>query len=176
MIRSAYQTTIVIRIFYGWTTTVGLGLLTDRFPNHSDKTHPVGTPLDEWSACRRELYLTIHNTHKRQTSTPSAGIELAIPGSERLQTHALDRAATGIGRRKKWDIINWETRIVSYTYKIAKPTYWQCSSRLRILVQPVLSVTMTHRLICATGISNWAPAALLLMVKPLWNRPRICIL
>ena len=25
------------------------------------------------------------------------GFELAIPGSERLQTHALDRAATGIG-------------------------------------------------------------------------------
>jgi len=25
----------------------------------------VGTPLDEWSARRRDLYLTIHNTHKR---------------------------------------------------------------------------------------------------------------
>ena len=28
----------------------------------------------------------------------SAGLELANPASERLQTHALDRAATGIGR------------------------------------------------------------------------------
>jgi hypothetical protein len=31
------------------------------------------TPLDEWSARRRDLYLTTHNTHKVQTSMPSAG-------------------------------------------------------------------------------------------------------
>ena len=30
------------------------------------------TPLDEWSARRRDLYLTIHNTHKRQTFIPQA--------------------------------------------------------------------------------------------------------
>jgi hypothetical protein len=30
----------------------------------------------------------------------SAGFEPAIPASQRLQTHALDRAATGIGRQK----------------------------------------------------------------------------
>jgi hypothetical protein len=30
-------------------------------------------PLDEGSACRRDLYLTTHNTLKRQTSMPSAG-------------------------------------------------------------------------------------------------------
>jgi hypothetical protein len=28
------------------------------------------TPLDEWSALRRYLYLTTHDTHKRQTSMP----------------------------------------------------------------------------------------------------------
>jgi hypothetical protein len=28
------------------------------------------TPLDEWSARRRDLYLTTHNTHNRQTSMP----------------------------------------------------------------------------------------------------------
>jgi hypothetical protein len=28
------------------------------------------TPLDEWSARRTDLYLTRHNTHKRQTSMP----------------------------------------------------------------------------------------------------------
>ena len=38
-----------------------------------------------------------HMTHKRQTSIPPAGFEPAIAVSERLQTHALDRAATGIG-------------------------------------------------------------------------------
>jgi len=55
------------------------------------------TPLDEWSARRRDLYLTIHSTHKRQTSLPPAGFEHAIPASERPQTHALDGAVAGIG-------------------------------------------------------------------------------
>jgi len=54
-------------------------------------------PLDEWSARRTDLYLTTHDTHKRQTSMPPAGIKPTIPTSERPQTHALDRAATGIG-------------------------------------------------------------------------------
>ena len=54
------------------------------------------TPLDNWSARRRDLYLTTHNTHKRQTSVPPAGFEPAIPTSEQPQTHALDGAATGI--------------------------------------------------------------------------------
>jgi len=36
------------------------------------------TPLDEWSARRRDLYLTIHNTHKGYTSMPPAGFEAAI--------------------------------------------------------------------------------------------------
>jgi hypothetical protein len=54
------------------------------------------TPLEEWSARRREIYLTKNDTYKRQTSMPSAGFEPAIPASERLQTHALDRTATGV--------------------------------------------------------------------------------
>ena len=55
------------------------------------------TPLDKWSACRRDLYLTTHDTHNRQTSMPTAGFEPVIPANERQQTHVLDRAATGIG-------------------------------------------------------------------------------
>jgi hypothetical protein len=39
------------------------------------------TPLDEWSTRRRVLYLTTHNTHRRQTSMPSAGFFFfACPG------------------------------------------------------------------------------------------------
>jgi hypothetical protein len=55
------------------------------------------TPLDEWPARRRDLYLTTHNKHKRQTSMPPMGFEPTIPASERPQTYFLDRAATGIG-------------------------------------------------------------------------------
>jgi hypothetical protein len=60
------------------------------------------TPLDEWSARRRDSYLTTHNTHKRKTSMPPTGFEPTIPASERPQTHVLDRAATGIGCYVYW--------------------------------------------------------------------------
>jgi hypothetical protein len=45
----------------------------------------------------RDLYLTTHSTHKRQSSRPLSGFEPTIPVSEQPQTHALDPAATGIG-------------------------------------------------------------------------------
>ena len=41
--------------------------------------------------------MTTHNTHNRQTDMPTAGFEPAIAASKRPQTHALDRATTGIG-------------------------------------------------------------------------------
>ena len=55
------------------------------------------TSLDEWWAWRRDLYLTTHNTHKRQVSMPPAEFEPAISASERTQTNACERAATGNG-------------------------------------------------------------------------------
>ena len=61
-------------------------------------TQTVGRPpLDEGSARRRDLYLTTHNIHKRQTSIPVAGFEPAIPGRVGLQIYALEDAAIGIG-------------------------------------------------------------------------------
>jgi hypothetical protein len=54
-------------------------------------------PLGEWSARRKDLCLTTHNAHKRQTSMPVTRFKPTIPASERLQTHALDRAAARIG-------------------------------------------------------------------------------
>ena len=41
--------------------------------------------------------------HTTQTSMPPTGFEPAIPAGERLQTHALDRSATGIGRDRSRD-------------------------------------------------------------------------
>ena len=41
------------------------------FLDHTQRHTTVGrTPLDEWSARRRDLYLTTHNTHNRETSIP----------------------------------------------------------------------------------------------------------
>ena len=44
------------------------------------------TPLYEWSARRRDLHLTTHKTHKRQTSMTQAEFEHIIPASERPET------------------------------------------------------------------------------------------
>ena len=69
-----------------------------RFLDHTQRHTTVGrTPLDEWSARSTELYLTAHNTHNRQTSLPPMEFEHTVSASERMQTHALDRAATGTG-------------------------------------------------------------------------------
>jgi len=46
------------------------------------------TPVDEGSTSRRDLYLTTHNTHTRQTSMPPAWFETAISASEKPQAHA----------------------------------------------------------------------------------------
>ena len=37
-----------------------------------------------------------HSIHKTQTTMPPAGFEPAVPTNERPQTHALDRAVTGV--------------------------------------------------------------------------------
>ena len=46
-----------------------------RFLDHTQQRSTVSRiPLEEWSARHRDLYLTTHNTHKRQTSMPPGGI------------------------------------------------------------------------------------------------------
>ena len=50
-----------------------------RFLDHTQRHTTVGrTTLDEWSARRRDLYLTTHNTRNRQTSMLPVGFETTI--------------------------------------------------------------------------------------------------
>jgi len=71
-----------------------------RFLDQTQRRTTVGrTPLDEWSARRRDLYLTTHNTHNRQISMPPVGFKPTISAGERPQTYALGRAATGTGSK-----------------------------------------------------------------------------
>jgi len=44
---------------------------------------------------RKDFYPATHNSHNTQTSMPSVGLETTVLASERPQTCALDRAATG---------------------------------------------------------------------------------
>ena len=68
------------------------------FLDHTQRRSTVGrTPLDEWSARRKDLYITTHNTHNRLTSMSPVGFEPTISAGERPQTYALDHATTGTG-------------------------------------------------------------------------------
>jgi len=87
---------------------VGQGLLIIEASRSRITTHH--SPLDEWSARRRDLYLTIHKRHKKQTSMPPTGFEPTIQTSEWPPTHALDRVATGIGSHIMWMINSKEIR------------------------------------------------------------------
>jgi len=54
------------------------------FLDHTQRRTTVGrTSLDEWSARRRDLYLTTHDTHNRQISMPPVGFEPTISVGER---------------------------------------------------------------------------------------------
>ena len=55
-----------------------------RFHVHTHRRATVGrTSLDECSVRRRDLYLTTHNIHNRQTSMPPVGFEPTIaPGEQ----------------------------------------------------------------------------------------------
>jgi hypothetical protein len=66
-----------------------------KFLDHTQRRTTISmTPLDEWSARLRDVYLTAHNIPNRHLCSP-VGFELAISAGKRPQTHALDRAATG---------------------------------------------------------------------------------
>ena len=79
--------------FMAQQSQMGHGLLIiEASLSHSVRHATLGrTPLDEWSAPRRDLYLKTHNTHKRQTYMPPVGFEPAIPTRERPQTRAMAR-------------------------------------------------------------------------------------
>jgi hypothetical protein len=47
-----------------WAQAISLSGLHDHTQTHTTLGR---TPLDKWSAWRRDLYLTTHNNHKRQT-------------------------------------------------------------------------------------------------------------
>jgi len=63
---------------------VGQGLIIETSRSQTQHTHTLSrTPLNEWSAWRRDLYPTTHNTHNRQTFMLSAGSQPTIQAGER---------------------------------------------------------------------------------------------
>jgi hypothetical protein len=68
------------------------------FLDHTQRRSTVGrTPLDECSAPRRDLYLTTHDTHIRQTSMPPGGIRTCNLSTQAAADLRLSGAVTGTG-------------------------------------------------------------------------------
>jgi hypothetical protein len=89
-----------------------------RFLGHTQRRTTVGrTPPDEWSARRRDIYLTTHDSHNRKTSMPPVGFEPTFSARKRPQTYALVRAATGID---VWD----STRVILILKIFSFRTVW----------------------------------------------------
>ena len=87
--------------------------------------------LDKWLTHNRNLYLTIHNTHNRQTSMPVVRFEPTFPASKWLQTHAINHAAYYIyectymlGVYKSWCQVIMVTKCCALMHKICESSLW----------------------------------------------------
>jgi hypothetical protein len=89
---------IYISFFVTLCSNAGHGSSFLRFLDHIKRHTTVGrTPLDEWSARRRDLCLTTHDSHQKTSMILGGGFEPTLPASERPQIYALDRAAAETG-------------------------------------------------------------------------------
>ena len=73
------------------------------------------TPLEEWSARNRGLYLSKHHIPNTQISTQPAVFEPAIPARERPQSHTLDSPDTGIGACALLSSVNTNLSVLTFT-------------------------------------------------------------
>ena len=108
------------------------------FLDHTQRRSTVGrTPLDEWSARRRDLYLTTHDTHNRQMSIPPVGFEPKISAGERPcrspaeilgsnLTGGMDICLLWVSCRLKW--MFWRTELRYCLVSILK-TKAACSAK-----------------------------------------------
>jgi hypothetical protein len=92
--------TLVTIYYFLWLCSPARAMasFSTRFLDHTQRRPTVGrTPVDERSARRRNLYLTTHITHNRQTSILPVEFEPTIADGERPKTYALDLAAAETG-------------------------------------------------------------------------------
>ena len=89
------------------------------FLDHIKRRSTVGrTPPDEWSARRRDLYLTTHDTHNRQISMPPVGFKPKISAGERpAAAHLLRSWSRNIKNRCSISLYDISSLRVNKTHK-----------------------------------------------------------
>ena len=91
-----HLSTLILFFFWRESPLWAMASSFTRFQDRTQRRTAVGRiSVDEWLARLRDLYLTTLTRDK--TSMPSVGFEPTISASERPQTYAIDRAATGTG-------------------------------------------------------------------------------
>ena len=86
------------RISPHWTRASSFTSILD----HTQRRTRLGrSPLDEWSARRRDLYLTTHNIHNRH-QCPRWDSNPTVSAGKRPHAYALDCAETGTGSRNNY--------------------------------------------------------------------------
>jgi len=106
------------------------------FLDHKQRRSTVGrTPLDEWSARRRDLYRTRHDTHNRQISMPPVGFEPTISAGERPQD----------AQSKKCKILLCSVRCK-----------WKCSGSCRELLMKRIISRWVCVILCLCVLLGWA--------------------
>ena len=110
LIRPKFSLKILCSFFFLWRCgpTRAMNSSFTRFLDHTQRRFTVGrTALDEWSARRRDLYLTAQNTQNRQTSMPPGGI----------RTHNLSRRAAEDLRLRSRGHCEWQ-RFCAYRFEV----------------------------------------------------------
>ena len=107
-----------------------------------------GTPLDEWSARRRDLYLRPHNTLKRQTSMSAAVFEPTIPASERPQTH-------GLRSRGHWDRREWSRAYRPIISPLQLSVFKECHPPVNLQSLQLIGFTLESYTVYRRGRQNF---------------------
>ena len=145
-------------------------------PYGASRSHSLDTPHSVrllWPSDQPDaenLYLTRHNTHKRQTSMPPTGFEPAKLASKRLQTRALDRVATGIGHTVR-RILCYILRGKSYCSTVKMETTgssWTCEVYLSTKIYGVTSHKPVTQSIQLGLFSSFKHQDSLLLANPIW--------
>ena len=128
-----------------------------RFLDHTQRCTTVGrTPLVEWSARRRDLHLTTHNTHNRLISMPLVGFEPTISAGEQPQTYALDHAPTGTGTFSFRIHINLVQFARTNAFCPSMKHAHNLSFMSRVLSDFILSIPMESIVPFPVLYSNWS--------------------
>jgi hypothetical protein len=123
-----------------------------RLHDHTQVRHT--TPLDEWSARRRDLYLTTPNIHNRETSTAPGGIRT----HNRIKRAAADPRLSSRGR---WDRPALDTELI-------QTSVWNKSNKSWKVMQDAKDASHVHAYLYFCTMNPfweiWSHMSFLLMI------------